>query len=268
MNLTLLIASAALLAATYVSLRRRSHHRRTTLTRRTAPGIARLQQELRLGRLAARPVPAFADHIARMPDLLPIETLRTLRAAAVHSLQIQRSLIPGHKKGGTVSHDTLREHAPAVIAFYESAALRTLVSHVVGEPVVPTPPHDQSSCSILVYDRPGDHIGWHYDHNFYRARHFTVLLSLENRRLDGAGCSSSNLETRSPDGVRQIPTDANTLVIFEGARVLHRATRLGRDERRLLLSMTFCTDPRTSAIKDFARRIKDIAYYGPRALWN
>jgi hypothetical protein len=30
--------------------------------------------------------------------------------------------------------------------------------------VQPTPIHDQSSLSVLFYDRPGDHIGRHYDH--------------------------------------------------------------------------------------------------------
>jgi hypothetical protein len=30
--------------------------------------------------------------------------------------------------------------------------------------------------------------------------------------------------------------------------------------------MTFCTDPRIHPLKELARRIKDTAYYGPRAL--
>jgi hypothetical protein len=37
-------------------------------------------------------------------------------------------------------------------------------------------------------------------------------------------------------------------------------------DERILLSMTFCTDPRTDALRDLARRVKDTAYYGVRAL--
>jgi hypothetical protein len=33
-----------------------------------------------------------------------------------------------------------------------------------------------------------------------------------------------------------------------------------------MLSMTFCTDPRIHPVKELARRVKDTAYYGPRAL--
>ena len=60
----------------------------------------------------------------------------------------------------------------------------------------------------------------------------------------------------------------NTLVIFEGAKVLHKVTRLGPDETRIMLSMTFSTTPRASLVKAVARRIKDVAFFGIRALWT
>jgi hypothetical protein len=41
--------------------------------------------------------------------------------------------------------------------------------------VMPTPISDQISLSVLFDDKPGNHISWHYDHNFYRGRHFPVL---------------------------------------------------------------------------------------------
>ena len=57
-----------------------------------------------------------------------------------------------------------------------------MVATIAGvDTLVPTPLHDQSSCSVLVYEKPGDHIGWHYDHNFYKGRHFTVLIPIVNR---------------------------------------------------------------------------------------
>jgi hypothetical protein len=39
-------------------------------------------------------------------------------------------------------------------------------------------------------------------------------------------------------------------------------------EKRLILSMTYCTNPRSSLIRGIARRVKDIAFFGIRSLWT
>jgi hypothetical protein len=143
-----------------------------------------------------------------------------------------------------------------------------LCSAVIGEPVLPTPIHDQSSCSLLFYDRPRDHIGWHYDYNFYNGRHFTVLLPLVNRHLEEDRLSSAQLVIRQDNREVTIPTPPNTLIVFEGARVFHQVTRLAENELRIVLSTTFCTQPRTSVLKGALRRFKDVAYFGVRALWT
>jgi hypothetical protein len=179
----------------------------------------------------------------------------------------ERSLVPGHKKGGTLSYEAVHREAPRCLALYHSVALRQWLVRVLGTEVRPTADHDQSSCSLLYYDRPGDHIGWHFDHNFYRGRHFTVLLSLENRGAATAGrLSSGRLQRRLHGATREVPTPENVLVVFEGARVFHRATAVGDRERRIMLSMTFATDPRVHPWKETLRRIKDTAYFGPRVL--
>lgn len=207
------------------------------------------------------------DPILRVPGFLAPESLAPLRAEceACHALA-ERSYIPGHKKGGTLSYEALHHHAPACLAFYHSQALRRWLSEVVGVPVVPTADHDQSSCSILYYDRAGDHIDWHYDYNFYVGRHFTVLLSLVNRGA-GTGVSAGRLMRRAKDGeTSEWDTSENVLAMFEGARVYHRASPVAKGDKRVMLSMTFSTDPRIHPLKELARRLKDTAYYGPRAL--
>jgi hypothetical protein len=158
--------------------------------------------------------------------------------------------------------------APRCLAFYHSPAVHAYVSSIVGEKVMPTADHDQSSCSLLIYDEPGDHINWHYDHNFYNGRHFTVLLSLCNRAANG-GVSSSELYRKTSAG-EEIPvsTAENNLVIFEGCRCLHRATATAEGDLRILLSMTFATTPKIGWYKEVVRRFKDTAYYGVRILWD
>jgi hypothetical protein len=226
--------------------------------------------------LAQRELPPFDDRLVTLPDLLPARTFADLKAEAERLVAPERSFVPAHKKGGTVAYESLITSAPAIAALYHSKGFQDFISRVVGAAVQPTPINDQSSLSVLVYDKPGDHIGWHYDHNFYRGRHFTVLLMMINTghaadglshgetraRIGGAGTQQ---ETRNEIAVRATP---NTLTVFEGARVRHRATPVEANELRLVLSMTYCTDPRARWWQGVSRRIKDTAYFGIRALWT
>ena len=78
----------------------------------------------------------------------------------------ERSYLPPHTKGGAIAYETLREEIPAIVQLYLSDEMPALVSRITGVKVKPTPTSDKSSCSLLVYEEPGDHIGWHFDHNF------------------------------------------------------------------------------------------------------
>jgi 2OG-Fe(II) oxygenase superfamily len=212
--------------------------------------------------------PDFAERLATIADFLPA-VLSDRIVAEIEALgDTERSYLPLHKQGGTAAYETLREHGPTAVALYQSAVMRKVVSSIVGLAVETTPLTDKSSCSVLYYVRPGDHIGWHYDHNFYKGRHFTVLLTLANQGHGEDGLSSARLLVRRGDQDRVIPTPSNTLVVFEGAKVLHRVTMLAEGERRIVLSMTYCTDPRNSLLQEAARRVKDTAYFGLRALWG
>jgi hypothetical protein len=209
----------------------------------------------------------FAGNLAVLPDFLPEDSFRALVAEALTALAAsQRVHIPQHKRGETVSYESLRRSAPRIVALYQSAELSKALTGVIGVHVMRTPVRDQSSCSLLIYDHQGDHIGWHYDHNFYNGRHFTVLLSLLNEHLAGPGLSSAKLLVRRDGQEDEIPTPANTLVVFEGVHICHSVSPLSDSERRIMLSMTFCTDSSTTPLKDLERRIKDTAYFGLRAL--
>lgn len=208
-------------------------------------------------------------YLVRREDFLAPEALRRLRDECLANQgRAERTYLPVHKKGGTLSYEALHRHSPACLAFFHSEALRRWVSDVVGAEVRPCADHDQSACSILYYDQAGDHINWHFDHNFYKGRHFTVLLSLVNRSAQG-GPSTSQLQTKDAAGaVTVVDTSENSIVVFEGARVLHRASPAEAGDVRVILSMTFSTDPRVPWLKEAMRRCKDTAYYGLRALWD
>lgn len=99
-----------------------------------------------------------ATKLAVLPDALDDVTFQSLLRAAERLASTERSYLPAHKKGGTVAYETINREAPELVALYLGGALRALVARLAGVTVVPTPIHDQSSLSLLVYERRGDHI--------------------------------------------------------------------------------------------------------------
>ncbi len=266
--LELALVATVLLSACVVLLLR-SH--RVRLYREMTDRQQAMRQNFSAGgaaSLVARRLPTFDEYLAVLPNALPDDQFQALAGEIEKLNRTERSYLPTHKKGGTVAYETLCSQAPGVVAFYMSHEVRELISGIVGVDVVPTPVHDQSSCSVLFYEQPGDHIGWHFDHNFYRGRHFTVLLAIVNRNATHDGLSAARLFGKIGKEEREIPTPPNELVVFEGARIVHKATPIDKGERRVVLSMTFCTDPRNSLLQGAARRIKDTAFFGIRALWT
>lgn len=265
-DILLIPVVAGALAFTGLKLRKQRQYRQLQACQHDL--VVRYGAALKLPDPLPAALPDFQQRIAVVPEPVPAPAFERLREAALRHRQIERSYFPVHKQGGTVAYEDLHRLAPEIVAFYQSDDLRRLCSAVIGEPVVPTPIHDQSSCSLLFYDRPRDHIGWHYDYNFYHGRHFTVLLPLVNRHLQEDRPSSAQLVIRQDGREVTIPTPPNTLIVFEGARVFHQVTRLAENELRIVLSMTFCTRPQTSLLKGALRRFKDVAYFGVRALWS
>ena len=212
--------------------------------------------------------PSFENRLCIVPDILPPDLFASLRSDILQLAQRERTFIPAHKKGATIGYDVLRNGAPKVTALYHSHACQNFLSRAVERKLGPTPIRDNSSLSVLLYDRPGDHIGWHYDHNFYRGRHFTALIGIENANHDGSALSGAKLIVRRGRQDVEIPTPPNTLILFEGAKTLHKVTPIYERERRAMLSMTYCTDPRNSPLQEAARKVKDTAFFGMRALWN
>ena len=255
-------------ALAFTGLKLHKQHQYHQLQTRQRDLIVATGNRLNLPTGLPEPLPDFQQRIAVLPKPLPESTFAMVQTCALRFGQTERSYFPAHKQGGTIAYENLYETAPEIVALYQSDYLRRLCSAVIGEPVLPTPINDQSSCSLLFYARPRDHIGWHYDYNFYQGRHFTVLLPLVNHHLQEDRLSSAQLAIRQNDQEVTIPTPPNTLIVFEGARVFHKVTRLQENELRIMLSMTFCTRPQSSLLKGALRRFKDIAYFGVRALWT
>jgi hypothetical protein len=212
--------------------------------------------------------PVFSKRLFVGSGVLSDATFQKIISDIESHARTERSYLPTHKKGGAIAYDTLREKIPVIVELYLSDEMQALISRVTGVKVKPTPTTDKSSCSLLVYEEPGDHIGWHFDHNFYKGRHFTILIPIVNRNADGTGLSSARLIAKQGDSDVTIETPPNALIVFEGAKVRHKVVPIAAGERRVVLSMTYCTDPRNSVVQESMRRVKDTAFFGIRTLWG
>jgi hypothetical protein len=266
----LVIGAGALAIGAFIYARSARARLYRLLTRRLAQ-VTR-GNELDLAAMPVPSLPGFADRFAVLPNFLPAASFTVLAGAAERLTAAEqgaeRSYVPTHKRGGTLAYETLIAKAPVIVGCYHALPVQDIISRLVGAPVRPTPIYDQSSLSLLIYNKPGDHIGWHFDHNFYRGRHFTVLLTIENAGHAANGLSHAVLQARLGDREIEVASLPNTLVVFEGACVRHKVTPVEDGERRLILSMTYCTDPRSTWWQGVARRFKDMAYFGVRALWT
>ena len=97
---------------------------------------------------------------------------------------------------------------------------------------------------------------------------YGATFALDNRGTAEGGLSHAVLMARVKGEEARISTAPNTIVVFEGARISHKVTPILEGERRLMLSMTYCTDDRAYWWQGLSRRLKDTAFYGVRALWT
>jgi hypothetical protein len=167
---------------------------------------------------------------------------------------VMRCALP-NKDGATISTPDMESHSEHVIPFYRDE-LRRIVSRLTGLDLQPTDLHLPTSCALLIYERENDWINWHYDHNYYQGRFFTVLIPI-TRNL-----TCTRFQFRDTSGQIQSLDLTHNSLLFEGNYLYHRATKLCKDQRRVMLSCQYVTDNSMSALHRARLRIKDFAYTG------
>ncbi|MBV9911064.1 MAG: hypothetical protein JOZ93_00730 [Sinobacteraceae bacterium] len=205
-----------------------------------------------------------------VPDCLTAEVTAQLVAYARALVPlVHRNYLPGHKQGGSVSRYLIDECAPLITALYRSATFIDWLQGICGEPLQLAPADDPHAYALYYYNRPGDHIGWHYDTSYYLGRRYTVLLGVLDRSTCRLDCQ---LHTREPgmtviDGSVQIPPGG--LVVFDGDRLRHRISPLGDGGERVSLTLEYVTDARMHRGWRLISNFKDaLAYFGLRQVFG
>lgn len=160
-----------------------------------------------------------------------------------------------NKAGVTIPTKQIMEHSKSIIPFYQ-VDLRKTITDLLGFKIHPTELKYQTSCAVLIYEEEGDWINWHYDHNYYDGRFFTVLIPITKE------LTCTKFQFKNEDN-KIISLDLNNnAVCFEGNFVYHRASKLCANQRRAILSCQFVTSNCMSFINQLRIKLKDFAYLG------
>jgi len=138
------------------------------------------------------------------------------------------------KRQKAISIRKLTERFPEVVEWYKN--LPTEISKVIGTQVQITPLNQPNSLSLVVYEKEGDYIDWHFDTNHYNGRYFTLLVPVSTEKT----CGNYQYKDDS-ESVQTVELQLGEAILFEGDRVFHRGKELCVNQRRVILSCTFTT---------------------------
>jgi len=161
-----------------------------------------------------------------------------------------------NKSGVTISTQNIMKYAPNIINYYQNELCK-IVSKKINLKLQPTDLTFPTSCAILIYEKEGDWINWHYDYNYYNGRFFTVLVPITNELT----CTEFQLKDDN-NNIKSINLTNNNCLCFEGDYLYHRASKLCKNQKRVLLSCQYVTDNNMSFVNKLRIKIKDFAYTG------
>ena len=187
-------------------------------------------------------------HIRKIKLQLPSEFIYPLMVLSEN--EGARIEIPRKKAQKNIDLNILLKHSPQVIQWCKS--LGPQLSEVIGTPVMIAPLSQKNSVSLIAYDREGDFVDWHFDSNHYNGRYFTLLVPVSSEKTCG------NYQYRDENEETQtVEMNLGESILFEGDKVFHRGKELCKDQKRVVLSMTFVTSTDMDSIESMMVNIKN-----------
>ena len=160
-----------------------------------------------------------------------------------------------NKSGITISTSSILNNSGTIINFYQNDLCK-IISKLTNLQLYPTDLSYPTSCALLIYNEENDWINWHYDYNYYNGRFFTVLIPITYVET----CTKFQFM----DDSNKI-TNINLInkgLCFEGNYLYHRATKLCKNQKRVMLSCQYVTDNSMTLTNKLRIKIKDYAYIG------
>lgn len=162
--------------------------------------------------------------------------------------------IPGkHQKN--ISYEILIKELPDLEKYYHKCS--KIVSKYIGTKVKPLHRNMKTRMSLVVYEKEGDYIDWHFDTNHYDGRFFTLLIPITSE----ATCGNYQYRNKNEEDV-DVEIEKDQAILFEGDKVFHRGKKLCDKQRRIILSITFVTSNNLNYWNYIMLKMKEFGIFG------
>lgn len=157
-----------------------------------------------------------------------------------------------YKASRYISTSIIMKHSTNIIQYYKN--LVPFFSRITNTKLQITSLQNDMSCGIIIYEKQGDFINWHYDMNVYNGRFFTVLIPIYNT----SKCCT--FQYKYNNQINSLPLNINQGIIFEGENIYHNCTKLCNGEVRIVLSFTYSTDNSSNLLKKTLNYLKSTSF--------
>ena len=211
---------------------------------------------------------ADKQHYFVLHDILPEKDFQHIRELLLKNktlfLRNDSSVRQGSSMGGHELRKSPLSKIPDIIdnpKFLQKVQSKTGIANLQFVPEV-----DTNRLSLLYYKDEGDGIDWHVDGTIYMGDRWAGILTI----VEDIKESEAKLELKPNGKPATFPVDKmeNTLVLFQGDQVQHRARPMLMDEQRIVVSLLFSTNPtrtRNPILRLYQAWVNYIFYGNPRA---
>ena len=200
------------------------------------------------------------NNLVYIPNLFDASYFNTLQNKARTLLTQSNIKSSNHifRKGSILSKDDIKNSFVNTLYSEMLPVINKIVQQKIG-PIKCANFDDKSSYNILLYDKPNDFIQWHNDPNHYIGDRITVLISIDNTNHNQSDLSSAQLDyyLENNKTMQSLKMKPNSILIFNGTKIMHRATSIKNNEKRCLISFTYCTKCRETLGGSITKNIKE-----------
>jgi len=186
---------------------------------------------------------ADKQHYFVLHDILPEKDFQHIRKLLLNNKTLFLRNDSSVRQGSSMGGHELRKSPLSKIAdiidsseFLEKVQSKTGIANLQFVPEA-----DTNRLSLLYYKDEGDGIDWHVDGTIYLGDRWAGILTI----VEDIKESEAKLELKPNGKPATFPVEKmeNTLVLFQGDQVQHRARPMVKDEQRIVVSLLFSTNP-------------------------
>jgi len=170
-----------------------------------------------------------------------------------------------YRKGSAIDYHTLLSgELKPIIQLLTSTDILYQIKKKTNLNIQFVPALDTNKISLIFYENEGDYIKWHQDSNQYIGNRWAGIYTMYNRNQNNDSLSSSLFKYKVDNKIYSIKNPENSLILFQGDKILHQVTPLKKGEKRFVFSFVFCDicQSKLNLINNLKQQFINYHYYG------